>query len=336
MKRALAAFMIRRSLNEKDLPVDELELKHSNPDEPLFNDSSYFLGRGGDGSYMVVRMAFRSSREPEYWLSFHLPERGTYKLRDLDAEEGEGFQLGKLGFFCQEAGKRWKIQYRGSIHREENSHRVDLDLTFEATRPLVNFKNITLPSHTAPVIARERWTKGFLSRLREIKKVHLEQGGRITGTITLEGEKIAVNWRSVRDHSWGTRLWSTWKRHVWLGGVLDNGEAFNLSMISYDFMGQLSAGYLTRGDSVIYFDPLPAMESFAPQPQIPQKAVIEFHDRSGKRHRLEMTMPHHFDFMMDRVYFIREGMGDFVLDGVPGLGVAEFGLNSQYYDITTG
>ena len=334
MKKFLATRMIRRSLKERALPLRELESKHSNPDEPLFNDSSYFLGRGEDGSHMVVRLAFRNGRSPEYWLSFHLPGKGTYELRNLEALEGDGFQLGKLGFVCIEPGKVWKIVYEGLMHQGENTSRVDMDLRFEATRPLVNFKNITDPSDTAEAIAKERWSRSFLKRLKEIKKVHLEQGGRITGVIILDGEEIKVDWRSVRDHSWGTRAWETWKRHVWLGGVLDNGEAFNLSLITYDFMGQLSAGYLSQGESLLYFKALPDMESFAADPFIPKKMSLAFQDRNGKEHILKMTMPFYFDFMMDGVYHIREGMGDFEMDGIPGKGVAEFGLNPAYYDTT--
>lgn len=335
LKKFLAERMIRRSLKERALPLNDLESKHSNPDEDLFNDSSYFLGRGEDGSHFVVRLAFRNGRSPEYWLSFFIHGKGAFELRDLELIEGDGFKLGALEYTCLEPGKTWKITYKGSINQGDNVQKLDLDLCFEGTRPLVNFKNITNPSDTAIAIAKEPWSASFLKRLKEIKKVHLEQGGQITGSIILDGEEIQVNWKSIRDHSWGTRSWETWKRHVWMGGVLDNGEAFNLSLITYDFMGQLSAGYLSQGEDLIYFKALPDMETFASDPLIPREVSIEFFDREGKTHLLKMTMAHHFDFMMDGAYFIREGMGNFELDGVPGMGVAEFGLNPSIYDTTT-
>jgi hypothetical protein len=335
LKQALAASMIRRSLNEKDLPLSELERKHSGEGEPLFNESAYFLGRGADGSYMVVRMAFRTGREPEYWLAFRIPGKGTFELKDMETAEGDGFRLGDLEFSCTEPGKKWKIRYSGIMHRHTQVHFVLLDLDFEATGPLVNFKNISRPSDLAPVIAREKWTLKFFRRLKEIRKVHLEQGGRITGTLEIDGAGITVDWVSVRDHSWGTRCWMNWKRHVWLSGVLDSGETFNLSMIAYDFLGQLSAGYLTQGNMLLYFEALPDMESFAAGAPAPAAAGFDFLSRDGQPHRLEMRMPGSFDFLMDGIYHIREGMGDFVLDGVPGKGVAEFGYNTGYYDHST-
>lgn len=336
LKKKLAAGMISRSLKDRELSLEELETRHSDPNLPLFNDSSYFLGRGDDGSCLIVRMAFRSRREPEYWLSFYLPGLGTFKLENLDCQVGPGFSLGDLSFFCEEPGKIWRITYSGPIQKGGKSHQLSLDLRFEGTRPLVNYKHISRPSDIAPVIAREKWTREFLESLKEIKKVHLEQGGHISGIIRLDGKDHQVEWRSVRDHSWGTRSWESWRRHIWLGGVLDNGEAFNLSLISYDFLGQLSAGYLTKGDRLIFFDPLPSMESFASNPLIPEHTVIDFTSRDGTRHKLEVHIVRAFDLPMDGIYHIHEGMGDFLLDGISGKGVAEFGINLKHYDYTAG
>lgn len=337
LKKVLAKTFISRSLKERDLPIEVLESKHTDPSIPSFNDSSYFLGRGEDGSYMVVRLAFRTGREDEFWLSFHIPGFGTFELKELEeVDNGEeiDFQSGALKFNCVLPGKKWEIFYSGSIQTDNKTSHVELKLHFEGLKPLVNFKNISDPLEIATVIAQEKWNTNFFKKLREIKKVHLEQGGRITGSITLNDKTVEVNWRSVRDHSWGIRSWETWKRHVWLGGVLDNGEAFNLSMINYDFLGQLSAGYITQGTQLTYFSLLPDMDSFASDPLIPEETGFEFYSRDGKQHSLSLKKPFHFNFMMDKKYYIHEGMGDFILDGVPGKGVAEFGLNTKFYDIT--
>jgi len=280
----------------------------------------------------VVRLAFRNSREPEYWLDFHLAGAGTYHLEHMKPVVGPDFRIGDLQFTCHEPAKHWQITYSGDIQKEGKTHRVSLDLQFAASRPLVNFKHISRPGDIAPVIAAEKWTKDFLQKLMEIQKVHLEQGGSIKGTITIDGSDFEVNWRSIRDHSWGTRSWLTWNRHIWMGGVLDNGEAFNLSMVSYEFLGQLSAGYVTEGSNLHYFSELPAMDSFASAPLIPKRTEIHFATRDGAMHTLEVHIPRAFEFTMDGGYYIHEGMGDFLLDGVPGKGVAEFGLNLMHYD----
>ena len=329
----MAKRFIRRNLRERELPVEELESKHKNPEIPLFNDSSYFLGRGEDGSYMVVRQAFRTTRGNEYWLKIFLPGKGVFELKDMEAKEGKGFRQGNLKFDCLEPGKTWEISYKGPVHQGDEVHHIELKWLFKGIRPLVNFKDITNPSVTAAVIAAEKWNAGFFNKLKEIKKVHLEQGGKITGTIKLDGEEINVDWRSVRDHSWGSRSWGKWKRHVWLSGVMDNDEVFNISMISYDFLGQLAAGYITANESIAYLNRTPDMNSFAGKPLIPEKGKFSFYTADGDKHDLEFEMAGKFEFMMDNEYYIHEGMGNFVLDGVKGMGVAEFGLNPQFYDL---
>lgn len=334
LKRLLAAAMIRRSLKERGLPLNELESRHSDPANYLFNDSSYFLGRGEDGSCLLVRMAFRTSREPECWLTVSLAGTGTYSVEGLPGKPGEEFSLGELKFICKQPGKQWSIRFSGNLKQEGKDHKVSLELEFEGTKPIVNFKHISLPADIAPVIAKKKWTRSFLGSLKEIKKMHLEQAGRITGTVTIDGKIHEVDWRSVRDHSWGTRAWETWERHIWLSGVLDNGEAFNLSMITYTFLGQLSAGYITRDEQIDYLSALPAMDCFASNPLIPQKSSLVFHSRDGRQHTLEIEIPRFFGFAMDGVYYIHEGLGNFTLDGIPGIGVAEFGLNRKFYDTT--
>jgi hypothetical protein len=72
---------------------------------------------------------------------------------------------------------------------------VDINLRYEVIRPLVNFKNITLPSEVGRVIAREKWTREFFRNLKEISKTHLEQAGKITGECDLG-----------RFSLWGKRL----------------------------------------------------------------------------------------------------------------------------------
>lgn len=336
LKRLLAAGMIRRSLKGGDLPLGELETKHSEPATLFFNDSTYFMGQGEDGSCLLARMAFRTDREPECWLTLYLEGTGTFTIKGLPGEPGSGFSLGDLHFNCEQPGRRWTIRYSGDLEKENKKCTVDLDLVFESITPLVNFKYISRPEDIAPVIAREKWSKTFLNSLKEIRKMHLEQAGRMTGTITIDGRVSKVEWRSVRDHSWGIRNWGTWKRHVWLSGILDNGEAFNLSMISYSFLDQLSAGYITQGEQVDYLSGLPAMDSFAADPLIPKESKIAFHSRNGRKHILEIEIPRYFGFMMDGIYYIHEGMGKFILDGIPGFGVAEFGLNTRIYDSRTG
>jgi hypothetical protein len=55
---------------------------------------------------------------------------------------------------------------------------------------------------------------------------HVEQFGRLTGTIELEKERYEINTLANRDHSRGPRVFDSNIRHNWLQGYLDDGLMF--------------------------------------------------------------------------------------------------------------
>lgn len=56
---------------------------------------------------------------------------------------------------------------------------------------------------------------------------HLEQGGRVTGDIVVDGgEPIHVDCLSFRDHTWGRRNYLTLDRHTWCYGFFPSGRVF--------------------------------------------------------------------------------------------------------------
>lgn len=333
LKKGLMQRMIRRSRSGPTLPLSEAERKHKDPHQPLFNDSSYFNGLGEDGSFFVVRQSFRTTRGNEYWLKLHFPDAGTYELKNFTGVEGEGFQQGALLFECVAPGKTWNISFEGELVQGSENYPARLNLTFEASHPLIDFKDGANQEAVAATIAKEPWNREFFHKLREIKKTHLEQPGTLTGEITIQGKTRAVQWSSLRDHSWGVRNWGKWKRHLWMGAVLDNGEALNFSSISYDFLGQLSAGYMTSQGKTYHLVQAPEFSSFAQNPLVPHQHQIKLVYDNNQTVQLEWEIYNNFLFTMDREYEIFEGMARYKINGIPGRGVAEFGLNPTFYDI---
>jgi hypothetical protein len=57
---------------------------------------------------------------------------------------------------------------------------------------------------------------------------HVEQFGRLTGTIELDGERFAYDSVINRDHSRGPRVFDSNIRHNWLQGYLEDGVMFQL------------------------------------------------------------------------------------------------------------
>ncbi|HAI75998.1 MAG TPA: hypothetical protein DCM08_07080 [Microscillaceae bacterium] len=341
MLKTWLAYAMVASSRKPLLPAHELEKRHQDPAKPFFNDSSYFFGRSAEGAAMVFRFGFRQNQPPEYWLKIKIPTFGTIQIQQLSGAYDQDFAYGNLKFTCLDIGKRWQLTYSGPVTcfgQQPVSAHASFSFIFEATKPLVDFSHSIEPWTMAKTLAAEPWTRDFFAKLQEIRQVHYEQVGRVQGVVNIGGQDYPLDMVSVRDHSFGVRRWNTWQRHVWLTGVLDDGEAFNLSMIRYSFMPQndLKAGFLTRGDT---FDPVQnssPFDVFDPQNQAPPQFALDLAigGQTRQTFRLEANVEDAFDFWMgDQAYFIREGIARFQLGNRQGLGIAEFGFNPQTYAV---
>src|SRR5215213_9164721 len=81
---------------------------------------------------------------------------------------------------------------------------------------------------------------------------HYDQTGRVTGTLSLDGERIEVDCYAMRDRSWGPRNERGYRRvgYTWAASP-------ELSLLTYTAPGdgdrdeeQVHSGYLRRGDQV--------------------------------------------------------------------------------------
>jgi hypothetical protein len=61
---------------------------------------------------------------------------------------------------------------------------------------------------------------------------HFEQAGRITGTITLHGERISVDAPSTRDRSWGPRAPKKMPRADYPWGLSQDGDGFHAFVVA--------------------------------------------------------------------------------------------------------
>jgi hypothetical protein len=331
LKTMIASAMVRSS-RKAAMPVEELERLHLSPETPNFNDSSYFFGADGAGTALAVRLAFRTGKPDEAWLDLRLPGRGPYQLGGDAQDRGTGFSLGPLSFTCESTGQRWRIRYDGLVTIPEGELPLELDLTFEARTPVVDFANHANNWAVAEAIAAETWSKEFFERLREIHKVHYEQGGRLLGRATIDGQEVHLDLPSIRDHSFGTRRWGQWDRHIWILGALEDGSFFNVSMIRYDFLGSLRTGWRWRQGIVQSVVDCDDFAHFVPARKPPSRFTLTFRTRHGSTETALIEAKDAFDFDLDHgAYLIREWITTMKVGGVRGVGVAEFGWNPRIY-----
>lgn len=318
----------------KSWKLDEIESKQVS-EVPFFNDSSYFNGIDNSGQFFLSRMSFRTGRNNEHWLEFYSKEHGLLRKKDSPGVEGEGFSQGAFSFEMLEPGQSWKIRFDGTMINDSGSSKnVSFDLIYEATTPLIDFQHAMMIEQTSRMISEQKWSKIFFAKLEEMKKMHFEQGGKLKGTISVEGKSTTYEFSSMRDHSWGKRIWGDWKRHVWICGMLDNGDCINVSMISYDFLGQLSAGYYVKNGQVTYLKSCPKMESFASAPLFPDTGELELIFGQEEKVILSWNRINFVPYDMDNgEYKIFEGISRVKVGKLKGNFVTEFGLNPVYYDV---
>ncbi len=326
--------MVNRK-RSRSLPVPELESLHLQPEVPGFNDSSYFAGWQEDGLSFVTRQAFRSDKHNENWLKIHLPGEGVWGFENRNLPAGQGFVQGSLKYIIITPGKHWAIKYKGPVFKDNIEEEISLEISWEGTGPIIDFDRLgTLQENTARCIAAEPWNSAFFKKLKELHKVHYEQAGRVRGKILFREKEYLLEGSGVRDHSFGRRSWNGWVRHIWFLGVLEDGRYFNASIIDYDFIKGLKAGYLGDTGNAITLAGLPSFEELALPESLPEVLTLPLLLRAGEdKKTLTVKMETFFPFVMDGVYHIRQALAHFTLDDIPGMGIAEMGINMKKYGI---
>lgn len=80
------------------------------------------------------------------------------------------------------------------------------------------------------------------------KAAHFDQIGRVSGTIELHGESIAIDCWSMRDRTWGRRPENRPRQAAYVTGAGDGGPGFLAVTNTRDGTDRVSYGFVDRGD----------------------------------------------------------------------------------------
>jgi hypothetical protein len=333
LKDRIAISMISKGKKRQNY-LTGMEIKHVDTSRKGFNDSSYFAGLSPDGISFVSRLAFRVDKPNENWLKIFFPGEGVWGFENKNMKDGEGLSQGSLEYICVEPGKKWKIKYDGIVEKGLAEEKLKIDLVWDAVNPIVDFDKIgTTAQQVGKQVAAEKWNSVFFTKLKELKQVHYEQSGIITGTVFWKNKKIDVNLKGIRDHSWGVRNWEDWDRHFWFLGLLDDGRFFNFSQISYSFVKNLKAGFICDKEIQKTIYRIPSFEEINFENLFPKKLNFQIEEEKGATLPLLINLKTFFPFKMDGLYYIRQAAADFEYNGIKGIGIAEMGANMNNYDI---
>jgi len=317
--------MIKRWITKKMLTrrnsASELSETIEVPNIPLGMDSFYFFGADEEGkSGGVFRLGF-SAAALETWLAIRMENGDTLRLSPETLSPTLSPSTDQAPLF-QHSDSGYRITFNGKLRVNDVPESVSLSLAFIPSTPVLDFSELKDKSHLEAVISQHRWTKEFFNTLRSLQTQHIEQAGVLQGEIRYGGNSFPIRWRSVRDHSRGIRNWSGWESHSWFTGVSESGKCFNLSLIHFNGLPVLRAGYFWDGEKAQAI-------SFAPETPIRESGGTVQVSWGAYSGALKFETLSKWDFEMRAVYLIEEGLGRFTWQGEDYTGILERGQKTD-------
>ena len=199
------------------------DLAHPVEGDTAWSESYYFNAYDPvTDSGLFTRIGIRPNEGTmDVGMSIWLPgelggELGAYHwVKEQRAMVDSLLEVGAVTYEMLEAGTSWRltmdeaVQARPCVRGVTETHpvKVGLDVRFEALTPAVGADG---QSSGRPKSAQAAAASGTVGR------GHLEQAGRWTGTLTVDG--ATYEWRDARgnrDRSWGPRRWGGPKMWRW-------------------------------------------------------------------------------------------------------------------------
>jgi len=301
------------------------------------NNSYYFSCHDMKGSSLLFRLGKRGGNMNEVWFAYKdcsgnifVSTRQFFSCNDNPASVK-----------CLETGKKWEFSFRGKLSKasldtnlsaisEGQEVEAVFDGVFTAVAPVFEFSRHMDSAPLARALAREKWSRSFLSSLKENHQVHYEQQGFVDGTLLLDKKTQKLEFAAMRDHSYGKRDWAYMDRHIWLMALMENSDALNVNMVRYPSVSDMQTGYLVANGKTICVHEATSMDNMECIGRVPHKFqyMVKLADNRSFNVLCEKELEFIFPFD-NGIYTLFEGIGSFSIDGLKGRGILEFGFNSD-------
>ncbi len=222
------------------------EYMHDLGPEPNFNESMYF--NVFDPSTMTGGF-FRLGNRPnegrgEMTACIYLADtRIAFMFQRPKVTTNDAFDAGGMSFGVVEPFRQLTVRYDGPV--------VLLDDPLQMADPRAAFtSNPHVPCTvdltyrgTAPMFGGEPEVPSEAPG-EEFARGHYEQLVGATGSITVDGERTAIDGFGLRDHSWGPRSWQAPWYYRWLTANFGPDLGFMGSRIARRTSGGVRSGFL--------------------------------------------------------------------------------------------
>lgn len=178
--------------------------------------------------------------EKNMFLFFMLPNgkklgiRENTPLKTLTEKDKLVLTVNDLQFIKKTNEKEWQLIYDGkafdSYQPKDPAVQLQFNLHFTGLHSIFNYRD-------CPISALQK------KHSKDVASDHLEQYGKITGSLTVEDNTYEINALGERDHSWGVRNWTAPKRWIWLTCQFNKEFAFNITKLTVE-QGDIDAGFI--------------------------------------------------------------------------------------------
>jgi hypothetical protein len=254
--------------------------------DPRWRESFYFsffddrLGLGGFSSIGKRAARGHSGSINVLWG----PERPTLLAYELDQYEVHDSPIDVRGLRYEPASALgpWRLAFDGELNDGGTGVECDaaaLRSVADGSAPSVPVAYDLTFTPEAPAYLYEQndaWAELFDG--------HVDEVGRVTGTITIAGETHDVDARAAKDHSWGVRDWAKPKGWRWIDVVGDGLTEVTLWRATFDGETWVGDGAVYSGGETV---PLTGYrEQLRREDGLPVAAHIEL-DAGGRTHVLD-------------------------------------------------
>jgi hypothetical protein len=337
-KESLIAKVIDRQKKSNPFNEEYAESYQLPPDaDKTQNNSYYFSCHDMKGTSLLFRLGKRGGNTDEVWFTYKDFSGNIF----INSVQIFPCNENAASVKCLETGKKWEFNFAGKLSKASPdanfsaiSAEKEVDAVFKgvftAWSPIFEFSHHMDSKPLARALAREKWSKGFISSIRENHQIHYEQQGFVTGTLFIDRKAQAIDCAAMRDHSFGKRDWAYMDRHIWIMALMENGDALNVNMVRYPAVNELQTGYFISGEKTLCVHSTTSMDDLECSGRVPDKFQYEIKlaDNRSLNAVCEKELEYKFPFD-NGAYTIFEGIGKFNIEGIKGRGIIEFGFNGD-------
>ena len=295
------------------------DILHEASDAREWNESFYFNAYDRENDICIfMRIGLKpNAGERSAFCFLMMPDGSVVGIKDQEPYCSGTLEAKGLAFDVVEPEKRWNMSFNGHMARMTDHGPVPVPVSFvlgfEARNQVFDYRECVDAEG-------ERMSQ-------QVASEHLEQFGRISGSLMVGEERFDLNGLGERDHSWGVRDWNAPKMWIWLTAQFSDRIALNVTKLFIEG-GEVSAGYfhlngrnlpLVSADVRTVLDP----------DGTPRSLAMSLVDKFGGKHKVTaevlrmvaMPFPGRDGKTMSVMH---ETLAEYDFNGQKGYGIAEY------------